>query len=117
MVVLMMLLLALKLASGGVHHTCGGSHGIFCTPVSAGGLNLLPGFLKGGGPDQISIFRRVFWEREVTFFRRGSNFYVTNKLKSEIFNKISLQTKMFFAVITYNLNWDILTKNLVIFKR
>ena len=52
----------------------------------------------------------------MTFFRRGSNFYVTNKLKSEIFNKISLQTKMFFADITYNLNWDILTKNLVILK-
>ena len=31
--------------------------------------------------------------------------------------KKSLQTKMFFSFITKNLNWDILTKNLVIFKR
>ena len=46
------------------------------------------------------------------------NFYVKNKLKSEIFNdKKNLQTKMFFYVITKNLNWDILTKNLAIFKR
>ena len=31
--------------------------------------------------------------------------------------KKSLQTKMFFSVITKNLNWEILTKNLVTFKR
>ena len=54
----------------------------------------------------------------MTFFRRGCNIYVENKLKSEIFdNKKNLQTKMFFFVITENLNLDILTKNLVIFKR
>ena len=74
MVVLMMLLLALKLVSGGVHHTCGGSHGIFCTPVSAGGLNLLPGFLKGGGPDQISIFRRGFLGKRSDLFQEGQQF-------------------------------------------
>ena len=45
------------------------------------------------------------------FFRMGCNFYVKNKLKFEIFDeKKNLQTKMF-------LNSDILTKNLVIFKR
>ena len=54
----------------------------------------------------------------MTFFRRGCNIYVENKLKSEIFdNKKNLQTKMFFFVITENLNLDILTKNLVIFKK
>ena len=31
--------------------------------------------------------------------------------------KYVLQTKMFFSVITNNLNWEILTKNLVTFKR
>ena len=41
-----------------------------------------------------------------------------HKLKSEIFNdKKSLPTKMFFSVINKNLNWEILTKNLVTFKR
>ena len=39
------------------------------------------------------------------------------KLKSEIFNnKKSLYTKMFFSIITKNLNWKILTNNLVTFK-
>ena len=46
------------------------------------------------------------------------NFYVKNKPKSEIFNdKKNCFSKMFFYVITKNLNWDILTKNLAIFKR
>ena len=45
-------------------------------------------------------------------------FYIKNKLKSEIFNNNkSLETKMFFSILTKNLNWEILTKNLVIFKR
>ena len=40
-----------------------------------------------------------------------------NKLKSEIFNgKKSLLVKIFFAVITKNSNWEILTKNLVLLK-
>ena len=41
-----------------------------------------------------------------------------NKLKSEIFKdkKKSSQGGIFFAVITKNLNWDILIKNLVTFK-
>ena len=39
-------------------------------------------------------------------------------MKSEIFNdKKSLQTKTFFSVITKNSNWEIVTKNLVTFKR
>ena len=38
----------------------------------------------------------------------------TFKLQSEIFNdKKSLSTKMFFSTITKNLNWEILTKNLL----
>ena len=52
------------------------------------------------------------------FQREGYSFYIKNKLKSEIFNdKESLQTKMFFSVITKDLNWEILTKNLITFKR
>ena len=39
----------------------------------------------------------------------GCSFYKKNKLKSEI-------TKTFFYIIK-NLNWEILTKNLVFFKR
>ena len=46
------------------------------------------------------------------------SFYITNKLKSEIFDdKKSLYIKIFFSVITKNLIWEILTNNLVTFKR
>ena len=39
-------------------------------------------------------------------------------VKSEIFNaKKSLKPKIFFSVITKNSNWEILTKNLITFKR
>ena len=39
------------------------------------------------------------------------------KLKSEIFkDENSLQTKMFLSVLTKNLNWESLTKNLFTFK-
>ena len=38
----------------------------------------------------------------------------TFKLQSEIFNdKKSLSTKIFFSTITKNLNWEILTTNLL----
>ena len=41
-----------------------------------------------------------------------------NEMKSEIFlDKKSLQTKIFFSVITNNSNWEILTKSLVTFKK
>ena len=41
-----------------------------------------------------------------------------NKLKSEISNdKKSLYAKIFFFVTTKNSNWEILSKNLVTFKR
>ena len=98
---------------------------IVCTPLpicyGRGGLSLWPNFQKvGGGFHRILIFRGgLLGKRRVTFFREGGcSFYIKNKLKSEIFNKKkSLQTKMFFSVITKNLNWEILTKNLVTFKR
>ena len=80
--------------------------------LSAGRLSLQPNFQKGGRLDRTSQLL------EGVIFSGGCNFNIKNKLKSEIFNdKKNLQTKMFFSVITKNLNWDILTKNLVIFKR
>ena len=51
----------------------------------------------------------------------GCSFYMKNKLKSKIFHdKKSLYTKTFFFFITKGLNYlndDILTNNLVTFKR
>ena len=60
-------------------------------------------FLKGG-----------CWERGGDFFKErgggGCSFYKKQQLKFEIFNeKKSLETKIFFSVITKNQNWEILT--------
>ena len=44
--------------------------------------------LTKGGLDMISIFRgELLGKRGMTFFR-GCNFYIKNKLKSDIFNGI-----------------------------
>ena len=68
-------------------------------PLSAGegGLSLLPNFQKGG-LGRISVFR---------------DFNETLTLMTE---KIYKQ-KMFFSILTKNLNREILIKNLVTFKR
>ena len=50
-------------------------------------------------------------------FSGGCSFYIKNKLESEIFNGKKFIKKMFFSVITKNLNLEISTKNLVMFKR
>ena len=96
------------------------SSGIFSSysvhPISAGGVNLLSNFEKGG-LDRTSTLRRSLLEkREVTFFRGGCNFYKKNK-QIEMFNNKKVYKQIFFSVITKNSNWKILTKNLVTFKR
>ena len=76
---------------------------------------------KKGRLDRISIFEEgLLGKRGVIFSGGGGgcSFYIRNKLKYEIFKyKKSLQRKTFFFVITKNLNWEVLTKNLVSFKR
>ena len=82
-------------------------------------MNLLPNFQKGE-LDRTSILRGVAGNEEVCFFRRRgvAIFYIKNNLKSEIFNdKKGLLTKMFFSVITKNSNQEMLTKNIVTFKK
>ena len=47
------------------------------------------------------------------FFQRGCKFYRKNKLKYEIFNNNKkFIKKMFFSVITKDLHWEILSKNI-----
>ena len=54
----------------------------------------------------------------MTFLGGDCSFYIKNKLKSEIFNdKKGLSAQTFLSLITQNLNWEILTRNLAIFKR
>ena len=78
-------------------------------------MHLRPIFQKGGSAGS-QLFEGGCWERGGEFLR--CSFYIKNKLKSGIFNdKKSLSGKMFFSVKTKNLNWEILTKNLVTFKR
>ena len=48
-------------------------------------------------------------------FAGGCSFCIKNKLKSEIFNDRKVYKQKCFSVITKNLNWEILTKNLIIF--
>ena len=66
-----------------------------CTPLSAGRgkrglMSLRPNFQKGeGGLNRILIFLEGgCWERRGDFFQGGGGvqFYIKNKLKSEIFN-------------------------------
>ena len=60
------------------------------------------------------------WERGGDFFQGmgGAIFQQKNKLKSGIFSdKKSLSTRFFCFVVTKNSNWEILTENVVTFKR
>ena len=63
----------------------------------------------------IIIKKRVVEKEGVTFFR-GLKFLNKNKLKSEIFNDKKCINQKCFSVITKNLNWEILTKDLVTLK-
>ena len=51
------------------------------------------------------------------FFQGGYSFYIRNKLKSGISNDKKVYRRKCFSVITKNLNWQILTKILVVIKR
>ena len=89
-----------------------------CSPLSAGVE--FPIFKKGGLA-RSQFLDKVAGKEGMTFFSRGRicSFYMKNKqLKSEIFKrqKKSYERKCLSA-ITKNLNWQILTKNLVTFKR
>ena len=92
------------------------------SPVSAEGGRVEPPtkYSKSGkrGVDIISFFRGGCSERKGDFSGGGYSFYIKIKLKSEISNnKKRFMNKFFFSVLTKNLNWEILTKNLVTFKR
>ena len=83
-------------------------------------------FLFGGGSDSKSggltgsQFLEWFAGKEgVDFFRGECSFSIKNKLKSEIFNNKKSFKQKCFSVITKNrrIQTEILTKNLVTFKR
>ena len=81
-----------------------------------------PPFLLGEG-EELSLSPNFLevgcWKRGIDFFQGGYSFYIKNKLKSEIFNvyKKKVYEQKCFSVITKNLNWEVLIKNLVTAKR
>ena len=93
-----------------------GTHSVY--PRSCwGGIELRPNFQKGWAWQDLNFYREVTGKEEgVIFFQGRCSFYVKNELKSEVF-KDKKKFLMFFTVITKNLNWEILTKNLATFKR
>ena len=81
-----------------------------------GRLNHLPNFSKGG-LDRTSAFRRELVKKtRVTFFR-GVGFYKKDKVNLKYLMTKKVSKQIFFSVLTKNSNWEILTKNLVAFKR
>ena len=81
--------------------------------LSAGGGG---GEGRGGGAGQDPTLGGEVAEKEgVIFLQGGCSFFIKNKLKSEIFNDKKFYK--YFSVIIKNLNWEILTKNSVAFKR
>ena len=73
---------------------------ILCIPprLSAGG-----GGFKKEGFNGISILEGGCWERGSDFFQKGYNFYIKNKLKSEIFKDKKVYKQKYFSVLTKNL--------------
>ena len=85
--------------------------------LSAGALDLLPYFQKGGLT--VSQFLEGgCWKSGVTFSAGGRccSFYMKDKVKSELLkDKKGIYKQKCLSAITKNLNWQILTKNLVIY--
>ena len=74
---------------------------------------------KGGGWASYQSFKRGLdfcFERGGDFFQGGWSFYMKNKSMKYLMTK-EVYKQMFFSVITKKLNWKVLTKNLVTFKR
>ena len=77
-----------------------------------------PPFKKWGGGGLTGSQEKLLRKKSVTFFRGGGAvFPLKNKLWSGICNHKNVSKLKGISVLTKNLNWNILTKNLVTFKR
>ena len=76
---------------------------------------------KKGGLKGSQFLEGRCWKRGGNFFELGGgrdcSFYIKNKLKSEILNDKKNYKPKCLSAITKNLNWQILIKNIVTFKR
>ena len=89
------------------------------SPFLLGGWTSRQIFKRGGGAGLAGpqLWEEVAEKEGVTFFRMGCNFTHKKKLKSEIFNDKKVYKQKYFSVTIKNSNWEILTTNLVTFKR
>ena len=79
--------------------------------------NLIVVFLSGVYLAGNSNAPKIVYFPQPPLSAGGSSLCIKTKLKSEIFkDDKSLQKKMFLSVLTKNLNWESLTKNLFTFK-
>ena len=92
-------------------------HHIVCTPLFFSGRGVEPPtkFSKRGGSTGSQFLEGVAGKEQVTFFR-GLQF-LHKKLLKYLTTKKCINKKTFFSVITKILNREILTQNLVTFKR
>ena len=90
-------------------------------PISAGGGGAEPPtkFSKRGESLTGYQFSKWdCWETRDNFLKGCYSFYIKNKLKFKyLMTKKNLWRKMLLSVITKNLNWEVLTKNFLPFKR
>ena len=86
-------------------------------PLSTAGLKLLSNFQKGGFDRASTLRRRLLDKRVVNFFRGGCNFYKKINCNLKYLTTKKVYKQKFFSVITKNLNWEILSNNLITFKR
>ena len=60
----------------------------------------------GGRVNRISVFREGLLGKKIDFFQGSCNFYIKNKLKSEIINDKKKVYKQYFSVVIKNVNWE-----------
>ena len=89
------------------------------TPIFCWGAQICDQIFKKGCLTGSQFLEGGCRKRGGDFFQqgRGCNFYIKNKLKSEILNNNKKFINKNVYDITKNLNWQILSKNLVTFKR
>ena len=81
------------------------------------GVETLTRFSKREGLRGSQFLEGVAGKEGVTFFRVGCSFYIKINHNLKYLTTKEVYEQKCFSVTTKNLNWEILSKNLVTFKR